>query len=341
MESTPRRPSEQPTHPSHRTIVVGHDGSRTGTDALRLGQVLAEALGAALLVARVLVANGDHRRSRLAGSSELPDVDVLGTFGTRAVESVADSPADGLLALAGTVDPIAIVIGTGSRAGGLRASGTAEALAHDGSIPIGVAPAGYAAREDLRLLDIAVAFDGSDESWPAVTTGSEIATSTHGILSILTADGMAEPPATAPWSKLAAGALESEARRARSRTLQTALSITPASLPTQGWLLHGEPSEALAAISEQFDLLVTGSRGHGPARRTLFGSTTRSLAARSSCPLMVVPRSGGPNPLGADWPIGPGVLRRDLAGRPSDRRTADMAPVGDGAVGRVARTAPT
>lgn len=313
MESSPiKTPSQRSHRSAHRTVIVGHDGSESGVDALRLGRVLSEALGAALLVARIIEANGSRLRSDLGDADERAAIDVLGTFGTRAVELVANSVAEGLLTLAGTIDPIAIVVGAGRALRTGRASQTAEALARKGSVPIAVAPHGYARRKDARLLDVAAAFDGSNESWPAVSTAIHIAASTHGILTILTADDVAEPTAGTPWSKLTAGAFEAEARRSRSQSLQAALAVTPSSLPTQGWLLHGRAAGVLAEASDQFDLLVTGSRGHGPTRSALFGSTTRDLALKSRCPLLVVPKNGGPNPLGAGWPIGPGVLRRDL-----------------------------
>ena len=44
--------------------------------------------------------------------------------------------------------------------------------------------------------------------------------------------------------------------------------------------------------------MVTGSRAYGPLRRTVLGSTTRKLIRSSSCPVLVLPRGSGVDPLG-------------------------------------------
>jgi nucleotide-binding universal stress UspA family protein len=48
---------------------------------------------------------------------------------------------------------------------------------------------------------------------------------------------------------------------------------------------------ALAHRSRHLDLLVVGSRSHGPVRRLLLGSTSTRLVREAACPLLVVPRS--------------------------------------------------
>jgi nucleotide-binding universal stress UspA family protein len=39
------------------------------------------------------------------------------------------------------------------------------------------------------------------------------------------------------------------------------------------------------------DLLVVGSRGYGPAMRTMLGSVAAELIARAPCPVLVYPRA--------------------------------------------------
>jgi nucleotide-binding universal stress UspA family protein len=52
----------------------------------------------------------------------------------------------------------------------------------------------------------------------------------------------------------------------------------------------GDPEQLLGAvIDEDAVLAVVGSRGRGPARAALLGSVSSTLAARSRCPLIVVP----------------------------------------------------
>ena len=58
-----------------------------------------------------------------------------------------------------------------------------------------------------------------------------------------------------------------------------------------GEVLSGDPAEALAAASEELDLLVCGARGHGPVRTVLLGGTSHALVRLASCPVLVVPRA--------------------------------------------------
>jgi nucleotide-binding universal stress UspA family protein len=48
--------------------------------------------------------------------------------------------------------------------------------------------------------------------------------------------------------------------------------------------------EELADRSRDLDLLVVGSRSHGPVRRVLLGSTSTRLVREAACPLLILPR---------------------------------------------------
>ena len=52
-----------------------------------------------------------------------------------------------------------------------------------------------------------------------------------------------------------------------------------------------------AAAGESAEFLVVGSRGRGPAKSALLGSTSSELVAEAPCPVVVVPPEAGP---GAD-----------------------------------------
>lgn len=60
-----------------------------------------------------------------------------------------------------------------------------------------------------------------------------------------------------------------------------------------GRVVVGPPADELLAFCERFDMLVVGSRGHGPLRRMLLGSTSDYLARTAPCPLLVLPRGSG------------------------------------------------
>lgn len=56
-----------------------------------------------------------------------------------------------------------------------------------------------------------------------------------------------------------------------------------------GEVLSGDAAAALATASKRLDLLVCGSRGHGPLRTVLLGGTSHALVRTAFCPVLVVP----------------------------------------------------
>ena len=53
--------------------------------------------------------------------------------------------------------------------------------------------------------------------------------------------------------------------------------------------IEGNPARALIAASEDADLLVVGSRGHGAFVGALLGSVSHHVVAHALCPVVVVP----------------------------------------------------
>jgi nucleotide-binding universal stress UspA family protein len=60
----------------------------------------------------------------------------------------------------------------------------------------------------------------------------------------------------------------------------------------EGHAVYGLAGEELAAFSRDVDLLVVGSRGYGPVRRLVLGSTSDYLERHARCSLLVLPRVG-------------------------------------------------
>jgi nucleotide-binding universal stress UspA family protein len=54
-------------------------------------------------------------------------------------------------------------------------------------------------------------------------------------------------------------------------------------------VVRGVPSQSLADLSAEVDLIVIGSRRWGAAARLLLGGTGEALARTSQAPLMLVP----------------------------------------------------
>ena len=100
------------------------------------------------------------------------------------------------------------------------------------------------------------------------------------------------------WSILAEGEFRDAERADKERVLGLAVSRIPKGLERESRVLTGDPAARLTEASGEFDLMVVGSRAWGPLKRTLLGSTTRKLIRSCACPVLVLPRGAGVDPLG-------------------------------------------
>jgi nucleotide-binding universal stress UspA family protein len=175
---------------------------------------------------------------------------------------------------------------------------TGASLLHGAPCAVAVAPRGYADRADKPLLRIGVGFDGSPESWAALETAIALAERTRGGLLVLSVADYPKYGYATVWTVMTAGELQDAERTEMQRTQELGLGRVPDRLDAEGRLLTGSPGALLADASAEVDLMVVGSRGHGPLRRTLLGSTSRTLVSSARSPLLVVPRGISTDPLG-------------------------------------------
>ena len=84
-------------------------------------------------------------------------------------------------------------------------------------------------------------------------------------------------------------------------------------------LRHGRPATAVLAEATTVgaDLIVTGSRGAGPAKRVLLGSVAEGIVRGAACPVLVVRGAG------TTWPPARIVVGAD--GAPEARWAAELA----------------
>ncbi len=164
---------------------------------------------------------------------------------------------------------------------------------------VAVAPRGFATATHA-VKRIGVGYDHSPESEQALLIAGQLAERHAGAvsaLSVISLDaspgGESIPP---DWPQIAARLVESERERL------TALH------GVQAEAVYGDPGEELEIFSRSLDLLVVGSRSHGPLGRLLNGSTSNYLARRAQCALLVLPRS-------ATGPVTPPAAEPLSAGR--------------------------
>ncbi len=292
-----------------RTIVIGFDGSEGATDALALGAQLAHTLDAGALIATVvqypehLLIDEDLRRGLEREAEKLLDVaaDLLSELEVETRAIIDESAARALHYLCEEEEPLLITLGSAHRGpvGRILLGSVGEGLLSGAPCPIAVAPQGYGQGEkEPGLRRIGVAFDGSSESSAALRTAIALAERAHASLTVV---GVAEPPhygEAAAFAFLTVGEYESAEYKETQRLLDKALAQVPKALEAEPRIMQGMPAKLIAEAAQDFDLLLVGSRGYGPLRRTLLGSVSAKLMRSALCPVMVLPRGAESDPLG-------------------------------------------
>ena len=291
-----------------REIVVGYDPGHGGDDVLRLGRTLAEVLASTPRVVTAIpwpdyligvaeIENeleADTRESFATIERGLRDLGVV----TEAVAS--RSPALALHEVAERERAQMIVVGSSHRGpvGRTLAGSVGESLLHGASCSVAIAPHGFAERDRGRLECIAVAFDGSAESWVALETAIGLAERCHATLTAIAVADYPKSGYATVGAILSVGEFRDAERADKMHLLGLATSRIPADVEHDSRVLTGEPAVQLRDVSGEFDLMIAGSRSWGPLKRTLLGSTTRKLIRASACPVLVMPRGVGVDPLG-------------------------------------------
>jgi nucleotide-binding universal stress UspA family protein len=292
------------------TIVVGYDGRDHASDALALGRLLARAEAVRLIVA---CAYPDDPLGESAAAHEIaadvradaeavlerardelaqaPGAPVAAEY--RAIAGPA--PARVLHELAEREDAEMIVVGATHHGAAVRllAGSTPERVVEGAHCAVAVAPVGFAARqaEDPReIRRIAVAFDDSPEAERALQEAAALARRTGATLRVLTAVN-ATVGLYPPLDPTAYAGISEVARRAAQERL-TAATAGLGDVAVETAVLDGDPAMTLIDATVDDDLLVTGSRGHGPFRRVLLGSVSTKLLREAECPVVIVPRAG-------------------------------------------------
>jgi nucleotide-binding universal stress UspA family protein len=295
-----------------RKIIIGFDDTPQGRDALALGGMFAETLDAVPVVASVypwphgLMSEADLKSALETESREAFDFvrDRLDGFSPVTQPIANRSVPEALTSLADDEQAQMIVVGSSHRGpvGRTLLGSTGISLVHGAPCAVAVAPAGYAERKERHLLRAGVAYDGSPEAWAALETGIGLAERHHGSLSILTVADAPHYGYATSWAILSAAEFRDFEREQKQRVLDLAASRTPPDLGAEARLLIGDAGSILAEASADFDVIVAGSRGYGPLKRTVLGSTTRKLIAGAACPVLVIPRATALDPLGLRGP---------------------------------------
>lgn len=283
-------------------IITGYADTPGGRDALALGVALADATpGAELVVAAAYGYNppveaappqGWRKDLRDRADATLDSARALldGRPGTSITPCCGISPADALHRLADELHAEAIVVGVSHERGAgriLHGSVTEQTL-HGAGTAVAVAPAGYADGPDRRIRTVVAAHNGSPESERALQAAADLARAAGAGLKIV---GVVEP--NGAWYIAYLGPVaEQELHEHVRERLHAAGRRVGEGLAVQIHLASAaDPARAIAEAADDADLLVLGSRGHGPLRRLLLGSVSSRLVREPPCPLLVLPRA--------------------------------------------------
>lgn len=239
-----------------------------------------------------------HLESELENALERLEAE-LGDVRATPYALAGRSPAQVLSETAEREGALAIVIGSAHRGplGRTLLGTTGESLMQGASCAVAIAPRDHGPRRSEQLRKIAVAFDGSTESWVALDTAIALARLSGGRLTALAVADYPHYGYPSALAVLSSGELGDLEREEKERLLSLAANRMPSDVDGETRLLTGKPGRALAEASAEFDLMVAGSRGFGPLRRTLLGSTTSRLARSAACAVLVLPRGVGADPL--------------------------------------------
>lgn len=272
-------------------VLVGVDGKSYGRDAIALAAQLVVP-GGKLTLANVrqgelsafhaitpgLLAE-DREASLQLLERERKEADVEAEL----VSVVAPSPGAGLHRQAEAQHADLLVVGSCSRGAFGRATlGDHTRAALNGApCAVAIAARGYSANP-APFAKVGVAYNGSPESKHALAVAKEVAERTRA--NVIALEVVAIP--TYAFTGVMAPPM--------GETIDLLLSDAKARMSelagVEGRAAYGLAGEELAAFGEELDVLVVGSRGYGPVRRLVLGSTSDYLERHARCSLLVLPR---------------------------------------------------
>lgn len=291
--------TKQPDMP--QPIVVGFDGSEHGYDALALGRALAAALSTRLIVVvaytpeQWLWAPGTadpmdrHERERLLEGAEA----ICSEQDRVEFRTVPSPSAAGVLhAEAERERAQIIVVGSSHRGAiGRMLLGTVSQEALDSApCAVAVAPAGLAAKGEIRFSRIGVGFDDTPAAHDALAVAHSLARCADAELRLLWAAHLTTRALPLAATSYANPDYFEEVRADVEGRLEQAATPIREDLSVRADIVRGQTTEALVEQSERLDLLVLGSRGYGPLKSALLGSVSRRVVNGARCSVLVVPR---------------------------------------------------
>jgi nucleotide-binding universal stress UspA family protein len=144
-----------------------------------------------------------------------------------------------------------------------------------------------------------VAVDGKEPSLQAVREAGEVAARDHASITLLTAFDLTDTATMSPravemppFGANKLGELAQGLTARGNEILAEARALLPADLKVDGLVVEGNPAGVILRRLEggDYDLVVLGSRGRGPAGSLLLGSVSQRVLHGSPVPVLVYRR---------------------------------------------------
>jgi nucleotide-binding universal stress UspA family protein len=292
-----------------RKIVVGYDSSDQASDALRLADSLRSSEDGELIVASIEEAEAVLRNvpewleqrdayyeANFAHASEqLGRDDFTRRIGGGSVPAGLDQIAE-------CEGADVIVVGSTHRGrfGQVLPGSVGERLLAGAPCAVAIAPIGYGRREHPAIARIGVAYDGQPEARAALWTAIDLARHYGAELEVIAVTPTAREVVTPGRIGHTNAGYTRILTRHFEQLLADGVAEVPSDVDARAVRLSGDPAREIAAQGLELDLLILGSRGYGPVRRTLLGGVARDVITLAPCPVVVLPRSAGPSPARRD-----------------------------------------
>jgi len=278
-----------------KNVLVGVDGTPNGRDAIALAYQLTDPDGKLTLVH---VHSGELRPTRTLTPGMLAQErehshGLLEQERTRAdvkaelISVVSSSPGRGLHQQAEEQGADLLVVGScrHSALGRVMLGDDTRAALNGSPCAVAVASLGYA-EHPTPIAKVGVGYNGSPESKAALAAARTLAAPTRATVHAMEVVSIPTYAFTGLIPPITGESVEVILQEANARMQ---------GLPdVEGTAVYGLTGEELAAFCDQVDILVVGSRGYGPMRRLVLGSTADYLERHARCSLLVLPRIATP-----------------------------------------------
>jgi nucleotide-binding universal stress UspA family protein len=275
-----------------QNVIVGVDGRPNGRDAIALAMrlladggklTLANIHGGAPAPVRAYkpgLLTKEQETSRALLERERAEADVQAEL----VDYTASSPGRGLHSLAEEQGADLLVVGSCSRGhvGRVLLGDDTRGALNGAPCAVAVATRGYA-EHPVPIASVGVGYDGSPESEIALSKAREVAARYHAVVRAL--EVLAIP--NYAFTGVAAPALGEGIEQMLAEASERMAAIEG----VEGRAVYGLADEELAVFGDEVQLLIVGSRGYGPVKRLILGSTSDYLERHGRCSLLVLTRA--------------------------------------------------